>query len=309
VDWSGCRALLFASTDGSLRLQGERLNDITDQFPEVATASAALGGRVAVLDGVIAVLDPEGRPDLAALGHRLVSGPLGAPVAVYLATDLLHLDGAPSISWPLERRLAALASLVMPDARIQLTEPVYGEGDALADAASQRGLQALLARRGSAPYRPGIASPDRLRIDLTPQADCAVVGMASRSPGWGERRLVLAEHDRGRLMISATVGVSLDPSTSAWIDARALDLQVAEAPVGGDAGPDNVQWLRPELVATVRHHGRRGDGVLIEPSLVTIRDDVDVAWCRRRRPVAPPGHGFRPSTFRPTVLVTLPITS
>jgi len=149
VDWSGCRALLFASTDGSLRLQGERLNDITDQFPEVATASAALGGRVAVLDGVIAVLDPEGRPDLAALGHRLVSGPLGAPVAVYLATDLLHLDGAPSISWPLERRLAALASLVMPDARIQLTEPVYGEGDALADAASQRGLQALLARRGS----------------------------------------------------------------------------------------------------------------------------------------------------------------
>ncbi|MFN2568586.1 MAG: hypothetical protein ABR564_03170 [Candidatus Dormibacteria bacterium] len=309
VDWSGSRALLFASPDGSIRLQGERLDDLTGRFPEIAGAGAALCGRSAVLDGVIALLDPEGRPDLAALGHRLAGGLAQEPVAVFLATDLLHLDGAPCISWPLERRLRALAGVLAPDARVQLTEPVQGEGGALAEAASQRGINALLARTGSAPYRPGVASPDRLRIDLAPQSNCVLVGMARLSQGWEERRLLVAEHHAGHLRISATVSAALEPAVAAWVDRMAaVDLAQPEPAVAVDSdGAIGMRWLRPHLVVTVSHAGRHGDGMLVEPRLLAVRDDIDPLWCRRRPAVEPPGSVARVSRFRPTVLTALPM--
>ena len=65
------------------------------RFPDVSAAASVRGGRGAVLDGVIAVLDREGRPDLAGFGRRLAAGAAAAAElpAVYLCSDVLHLDG------------------------------------------------------------------------------------------------------------------------------------------------------------------------------------------------------------------------
>src|SRR6202043_3367863 len=96
--------------DGAVRVQAENLLDITPRFPELGSPSG-LEATPLILDGVIAVLDPQGRPDLGATALRLVIGAQGAddlPVA-FLATDLLHVDGASTIRWPLDRRLERLA--------------------------------------------------------------------------------------------------------------------------------------------------------------------------------------------------------
>lgn len=322
VDWEGMRAVLTTGAGGEVRLQDERLRDVSDRFPEVVAAAASLGRRTAVLDGTVAVVDRAGHPDLRAMAARLHAGPgrPGPGGVVYLATDLLQLDASPVAAWPLDRRQEALAILVPPHPRLQVPGWVEGHGRAFCDAAAEHGLTAVLARRGAAPYRAGMASPDRLRIALTDQVDAVVAGVVwaeaaeLRRSGRPRPRiataLLLAEWESGRLVAAGRAGAGLDADAQAWLRARVEELAVAEPPCPTDHDAvEPVTWLRPGVVATVVHHGRDEAGRLRLPGLLAVRDDRDPAWCIRRPPVAPPEDvplGAGPG-FRPTVLHTLPL--
>jgi bifunctional non-homologous end joining protein LigD len=312
VEWAGMRAVLAVSADGAVRIHDERLRDVTAQLPEVAgCAAAVLRGRAAVLDGVVAALDADGCPDLSALARRLWSGapaPRTAPPVALLVTDLLHLDGASLLAWPFDRRREALAGLLDPAPHIQVPEWVVGEGMAIADAAAQRGLPAVLARHGRAPYHAGVASPQRLRVALRDEADCVVCGAVTAARGTTVEALLLAEWEGGHLVDSGRVPV-VEPDARRALSSRIASLRapgrtVADAPA---AEPGTV-WLIPSLVATVRHHGRGADGRLRLPSLLAVRDDIDPECCRRRDPLPPPaGRAVESGGFRPTVLATLPL--
>jgi len=313
VDWDGVRALLFATADGGIRLQGERLQDLTPLVPEIGAVAAALPERDAVLDGVVAVLDPEGRPDLGAVAERLCGGPRVAP-AVFLATDLLHLDGTPTLAWPLDRRLEALGKLVKPDSHLQVPDWVAADGHAFYEAAEERGLSAVVARRGEARYHAGVASPDRLRIAIEQRLDAVVV--AVETPGHGHLRLHLAERLDGRWVPAGRAEASWTEVVDVWLRARLEGLRTAEpvfdaaalAVLRAATQGAQLDWLRAHLTATVRHGGRAADGTLRFPVVVALREDVDPATCVRRAPAPPPHDRPRPGGFRPTVLATLPFT-
>jgi len=306
IDWDGARSLLYLDPGGPVRLQGETLTDLARRFPDVSGAVAVPEGRPAVLDGVIAVLDAQGRPDLAALGRRLAAGAaLAADLpAVYLAFDLLHLDGRPTTSWTLDRRLDALSEFAGKGDLLQVPDHVRGRGRALAAAATARDLPALIARRGSAPYRPGVGSPDRLRIPLADQTTCVIAGIEQRRSG--SPRLILGEHVAGRLVFAGQVEGPQDQMVTHWLAQRADALRVGAATLEG-VQPVDATWLRPALTATVRHQGRGTAGTLLHPALVVVRDDVDPRWCLRRPAVAPPAAAPDGIGFAPTLLVPLPL--
>ncbi len=302
VDWEGSRCLLVADADGSIRLQGEN-GPLDDRFPEIAAAARFLAGRGAVLDGSVCVLDSEGRPDVAALSHRVITG-RSEPPAVYLVTDILHLDGESMSSRPLLLRLAALAALIPRDSRIQLPDHVVGHGHALAEAATDRGLAAVLARRQDATYLAGMASPLRLRIALSARRTAVVVGWRSSGRGLG---LLLGDWVRGRLGLIGVTALG-DPAALRWIS-NVAEVVPAVAVDDPDAAGPGVTWVRPRLVATIEPAtGARPRG-LPAWELIALRDDVDPMWCVRRPPVDPPQDSahqpLRP--FSPTVLSALPI--
>ncbi|MDQ6855735.1 MAG: hypothetical protein M3Z57_01510, partial [Candidatus Dormibacteraeota bacterium] len=294
--------LLIADADGSIRLQGETAT-LGERFPEIVGAGRFLAGRGAVLDGSICVLDAQGRPDLGVLSRRAISGQM-LPPAVFLATDLLHLDGEPMGARPLLARLAALAGLIPRDSRIQLPDHVVGHGRALASAATERGLGAVLARRQDAQYLAGMASPLRLRIALSARRDAVVVGW--RNSGQGVR-LLLGDWVRGRLGL---VGVAQldDQAQRRWLDSAAEIVPAVAVDDPDVAGP-GVTWIRPRLVATIEPVGGARSRGLPAWRLVALRDDVDPRWCVRRGAVDPPQatahQPLRP--FSPTVLSALPI--
>ena len=306
VDWDGARALLFIDPGGAVRIQGEQLGDLARRFPDVASPAAIDGGRGAVLDGVIAVLDREGRPDLAGFGRRLAAGPAAAAElpAVYLCCDVLHLDGRSTLAWSLDRRLDALNDLTRRSDVLQAPDHVRGRGEALAAAAAGRGLPALLARRSTAPYRPGVASPDRLRIALSDQTTCVIAGIVSRRRGG--TRLILGENVAGRLAFAGHVDGPRDPLVAAWLARHVADLRVTGAPLAG-VQPVNATWLRPALTATVRHHGRSPGGALHRAALLAVRDDVDPRWCVQRPAVSGPLELHAGTRFTPTLLMPLPL--
>ena len=306
VDWDGARALLFLDPGGAVRIQGEMPGGLEQRFPDVSAPAAVRGGRGAVLDGVITVLDREGRPDLAGFGRRLAAGPAAAHElpAVYLGCDVLHLDGRSTVGWPFDRRLDALSELTGQSDVLQVPDHVRGRGAALAAAAAGRGLAALLARRASAPYRPGVASPDRLRIALTNQTTCVIAGIASRRSGG--TRLILGEHVAGRLTFAGHVDGPRDRLVAGWLAQRAAEQTVSGAPLDG-VQPVNATWLRPALTATVRHQGRSSAGSLLRPVLLAVRDDVDPRWCVHRPAVAGPRAPHSGTRFSPTLLMPLPL--
>lgn len=310
VDWEGSRALLFAGPGGTVRMQAETLADITLRFPELARAADHVTGAPVVLDGVIVVLDSQGRPDLEALGLRLALGARGAGQlpAAFLATDVLHAGAEPTLGWDLDRRLELLGRLVRPARVLQAPETVEARGSGLAEAAGARGLSAVLARRSRSPYRAGLQSPNRLRIDLRRRATCVVVGIEE---GTERPSLILAEHAAGVLVFAARVTGPRQTAVERWLAEAAALVATAESPLHstrahrfGRAG--DVIWLRPVLTATVAHHGRHEDGTLRDPRLIAVRDDVDARWCVRRDPVPPPA-APAPHAFAPTVLLPLPL--
>ena len=306
IDWDGARALLYLDPDNPTRVQGETPVELGRRFPDVVDTVVAPDGRAAVLDGVLAVLDAQGRPDLAALGRRLASGPaLAAELpAVYLAFDVLHLDGRPVTGWALDRRIEALSAFAGSGDVLQVPDHVRGRGGALAAAATARSLPALLARRARAPYRPGLASPDRLRIPLAEQTTCVIAGIVERrlvAP-----RLILGEHLAGRLVFAGQVEGPHDKIVSRWLAQQAATLSVGTAMLDG-VQPFDATWLRPALTATIRHHGRGAGGALLRPSLLAVRDDVEPRWCVRRSPVQAPAEGAQQFGFAPTLIVPLPL--
>jgi bifunctional non-homologous end joining protein LigD len=304
VEWEGSRCLLISGRDGSLRLQGE-MGILDERFPEIVAAGPLVDSREAVVDGSVCVLDSLGRPDLGALFTRVSEATVGRPAAVFLATDLLSVEGQPLGRRPLLERLALLAGLLPPESRLQVPDHVAGHGRALAAAAASRGLTALLARRANAPYRAGVASPDRLRIALTERRDTVVAGWFSTPDGV---RLVLADWSDRRLGLVGTAALS-GAAVTRWL-ATAVEVGADLAPVEGATADLGVTWVRPRLVATVEPEPSTEPTVgLSSHRLVALRDDVNPQWCLRRVPIDPPDSDaqlpLRP--FSPTVLSALPI--
>ena len=309
VDWDGARTILAVNDQGTLRLTAESGLDVTARFPELRFAAEHIQRLPAVLDGVIATLDAQGRPDLEGLGLRVALGDHGAAQrsVVFLATDVLFVGGDSTTAWPLSQRLDLLGQLVGHRGIVQAPDTVEGRGAGLAEAAGQRGLSAVLARRAAAPYRPGVASPDRLRVALRPRATCVVVGI---DEGADRPYLLLGEHDRGRLAYSGRVKGPRHAAVEQWLAQRAAALATLEpdltgAPLRSFSTAGDSVWLRAGICATVAHEGRLSDGTLREPMLIAVRDDVDPDWCVRRDPVPPPARATR--SFSPTVLLPLPL--
>lgn len=315
VDWDGMRVILSATASGRVRVHDERLRDVGQRLSEITAAAAtALHGRAAVVDGVVTLLDSRGCPDLGGLFERLAGGGGRAPMTglVLLAGDLLHLDSASLLAWPFDRRRAALVEVLATTPHVQLPDVVASQGRAVAEAAAQRGLGAIVARQGSAPYRPGVASPQRLRVPLEARADAVVVGAVATPVRGGEvSALLLAEWEDGHLVDAGRVAVGREEALQRWLRGRISALRRVIPPlenVAADADGAGVTWLTPSLVATVRHHGRGDDGRLRLPAPVAIREDRPVRWCIRRPPVPPPQTAPVPrADFRPTVITTLPL--
>ena len=68
VAWDGVRALASIA-DGTVRIWGRDLRDLTDRYPEVQ-ALAALAPPDTIVDGELIVTDADGRPDNVALDLR-----------------------------------------------------------------------------------------------------------------------------------------------------------------------------------------------------------------------------------------------
>jgi len=145
---------LIVRRDGdTVRLFTRRGYNWTNRYPPIARAAAKLRARSFTLDGEATVCGPDGVAVFDALHRR------GTVIeAMLYAFDLLELDGADLRALPLGERKARLAKLLArkPIAvAIVFNEHTDEDGAIVFRHACKLGLEGIVSKRLTAPYRSG----------------------------------------------------------------------------------------------------------------------------------------------------------
>jgi bifunctional non-homologous end joining protein LigD len=300
IKWDGYRAVAFVD-DGRVRLVSRTQNDLAAQFPELGTLPQFLKAERAILDGEIVALDDQGRPSFSLMQQRTGFQPgkprrlqrrEGVPV-IYYAFDLLYLDGFDLRRVALELRKQLLQERIRAGGVIQFSDHYAEKGLDLLEAARQRGLEGIVAKKRSGSYQEKRTS-DWLKIKITQRQECVIGGYTDPE---GSREyfgaLVLGLYDRqGRLVHVGQVGTGFDHNALKEMFARMQPLKTKENPFFGEIGGlRKVQFVRPKLVAEIKfsewtHETAEGGMKLRAPVFMGLRADKEAQECRLDEAVA-----------------------
>jgi bifunctional non-homologous end joining protein LigD len=142
---------LIVRRDGEARLFTRRGHDWTDRYPAIASATAKLRAQSFTMDREAVVVSADGVAIFDALHRRHK-----ASNAILYAFDLLELDGEDLRPLPLSARTAKLARLLAHrPAGIIFSEHTDEDGATVFRHACKLGLEGIVSKRLSAPYRSG----------------------------------------------------------------------------------------------------------------------------------------------------------
>jgi bifunctional non-homologous end joining protein LigD len=292
IKWDGYRAVAFID-DGRVRLVSRNQNDLTAQFPELGALPKFIKAERAILDGEIVALDEEGRPSFSLMqqrtgfqpGKRRLPRKEGVPV-IYYAFDLLYLDGMDLRRVPLEQRKQMLQDRIKAGDLLHFSDHYAEKGLDLLEAARQRGLEGILAKKRNSVYVEK-RSNDWLKIKITRRQECVIGGYTDPE---GSREyfgaLVLGLYDKkGRLIHVGQVGSGFDQKALNEIYDRMQPLQTKKSPFYGEIGElKTAHFVRPELVAEIKfsewtHESAEGGMKLRAPVFLRLRDDKEPKEC------------------------------
>ena len=282
--WDGVRAVA-AVRGGALGLTSRKGTDITVRYPEVGRLPDGLVGHDAVLDGEIVAMDENGRPDFGVLQNRMHrTGPevgrmAAAMPVTYLVFDLLSWDGEDLLARPYAERRKRLDALGLAGHRWVATPWFRGGGAGVRAASEENGLEGVVAKRLTSPYRPGLRSPDWRKVKNVRTQSVVVGGWR---PGQGRRAggvgsLLFGVPDgEGNLVYAGHVGTGF--SDQDLKDLKRMFTARSTSPFHGTLPREvtrDAHWVEPELVGEVAYAVWTSDGRLRHPSWKGIRDDLE----------------------------------
>jgi len=275
--WDGYRALVRVR-DGEATLRSRNGNDLTTRFPGVARAIAlAVRAPSAVLDGEVCALDDTGRSDFGRLQRS-------EGLLVFVAFDLIELDGEPLLRRTYLERRGELARLLDTSGPGVLLSPSFDDGAALEQAAREHGLEGVVAKRTASPYQPGRRSPDWRKLKLKARQELVIAGFTRgkgrRSSGIGA--LLLGVNGPAGLRFAGSVGTGfsdreLDRLELLLTPLRQKDSPFRELPSLPRTLSGDLIWVEPVLVAEIEFAEWTRDGRLRAPVYLGLRDDKQAA--------------------------------
>ena len=275
--WDGVRAI--ADIGGGRRVSSRAGTEITAAYPELAVARRAAGD--AVFDGEI-VRDGRraGGPRSPCLAERMhVRDPrraarlaAAAPVT-YMIFDVLRLDGADLTGRPYPSAAGRWKNSGSA-ARGGRCRRSFADGPATRGGGEENGLEGVVAKRWGVVYRPGLRSPDWVKVKLEITGDFVVGGLAA-----------------GRASIGGLlVGVPGPRRAGLPGPGRRRDRRGDRAAVAGRAGAARVErspfaagipredargaiWVRPQMVVEVKYASVPRTGGCVFPGFLRLRPD------------------------------------
>ena len=150
VKWDGFRAIATIR-GGNVDLRSRNDKSFVERFPTVVrTLERALRTPDCVLDGEVVAVGEDGRATFSAMQQ----GKEGTTY-LYVAFDLLEVEGTPLIDLPLTERRERLAEIVDTRQRGIQISATFDDGRALYEAAQEQRFEGIMAKRADSRYEPG----------------------------------------------------------------------------------------------------------------------------------------------------------
>lgn len=302
IKWDGYRAIAFVE-HGSVRLVSRNQNDLTAAYPELQTIPEQIHASTAILDGEIVALDEHGRSSFSLMQQRTGVGEGGRRIrrtrddipVVYYVFDLLYLDGYNLMQEEVEQRKQMLAAILPKHDLVRFSDHYIGSGTDLFDAAAQRGLEGIVAKRRNSCYEQKRSS-EWLKIKIVKRQECVVGGYTDPR---GSREhfgsLVLGLYDdHQRLVPVGQAGSGFNQQMHADMWKRLEALRTDQSPFHGKVESDRrVHYIKPELIVEIKftewtHQGQSGAIKMRAPIFQGLRIDKPASECRFERPVSMP---------------------
>ncbi len=259
LKWDGYRCLAYVTKD-QCYLDSRNGNPLLPKFPRLSAMPSGLRASRALVDGEIIALK-DGKVDFSYLRTE-------PSAVVFVAFDLLHLDGRDLMATPLERRAALLKDVYSWDSLVTLSESTVGQGRALFRFARERDMEGVMAKRRDSLYFPGMRTKNWLKIKNEKEGNFFVVGFLPSS-GRKMGSLVIAKENGDSLEVVGRVGSGLNSEYEEILlrVLRPADVRVQRIVVSGLTGSEmrSVQWVEPFYGAEISYTEMTPDGRLRHP--------------------------------------------
>jgi len=296
IKLDGYRALAIRQK-GDVDLLSRRNNSLNSRFPQIRKALEQLEDGI-IVDGEVVALDEKGRPSFNLLqNHRTGNYPV-----VYYVFDLLAWRGRSIVDVPLETRRKALDE-VLADARepIRLSSALAGSPSVLIAAATEQGLEGLIAKRTNSRYESGRRSGAWVKYKIDKGQELVIGGYKPAASGF--ENLAVGYYEGDRLMFVGKVKNGFVPALKRDIMARFKGLETNACPFDNLPEPKNARrgealtaeamkkyrWLKPELVAQIGFTDWTEANHLRHSRFIGLRDDKPARDVVHEKPVAAGG--------------------
>ncbi len=286
----GHRVLAFIQ-GGNVTLLSRNGNDLTSAVPMIVQELEVQPEGELVLDGELVALDSEGHPDFGLLQQtmhlepRSVDRPAEDAVLAYYPFDMLHVDGRDLRRVPLFQRKEALGRALIGGDHVRQVEYIDGEGETFYRAASELGLEGMVAKKRDSIYEPGRRSASWLKVKGVREQELVIGGY---TPGTGSRAstfgsLMVGYYENGALKYAGRVGSGFDSRSLETLRASLDAIAADSSPFAPDPEVDSTEaaWVRPLLVARVKFAEWTHADRLRAPVFLGLRTDVDAGSVTR----------------------------
>lgn len=283
VKWDGIRAIAYIGEEINLKSRNNK--ELITKFPELRELSKLVSN--VVLDGEIVIL-ANGLPDFQSVASRNQASNLkeiqilsAERPATYIVFDILEADGVSLIDHLLYERIDILKTRLKQGKHVIQSEPIREYGIEYYQAATQKKLEGIIAKRQNSTYQPGTRSPDWLKIKQVKTCDCVIFGYTQ---GTGNRidtfgALLLGLYEEGNPLYVGRVGTGFSDQDLTII---LKQLKTIEIPTPWFTEPDipsDSHWTQPKLVAQIGYQEVTKDQRLRAPRFQGFRYDKPALLC------------------------------
>ena len=261
IKYDGYRTELLIEF-GRCRAFTRRGFDWTEKCGPIVEAAGRLPVKSAIIDGEVLVMNDAGLSDFSTLRSAMRRQP---ERLIFVGFDLLHLNGKDIRSRPLMERRIELENLIgEASGTIQFSHHIACSGDAFYEAIDMMGVEGMVSKLASAPYRSG-RTESWLKIKCYEETDYEIAGVL-REPGRPLVAYMVTPDKERRYVGGAHIALNQEMRERLWsrVNAKAKPLKGVKVKPG-------TQWLKPGLVGRVRH--LKGEQQLRHATLQEIRED------------------------------------